>query len=178
MELKNFLSEKRTVILKKWFDLILDTYPAETARFLLNEKDPFANPVGSTIHEGLEGIYKEFLHDHDIDSDNVSPFLDSIIRIRAIQDFAPSQAIAFLFPLKKIIREELKSDMQRDLISDELLILDSKIDALALLAFDIYMKCREKIYELKANELRNWTFHLLKRAAKAGKIQGESISKD
>jgi len=30
--------------------------------------------------------------------------------------------------------------------------------------FDIYMMCREKIYELKANEVRNRTYRAFKRA--------------
>ena len=30
------------------------------------------------------------------------------------------------------------------------------------MAFDIYMACREKIYELKANEMRNWTYRAVK----------------
>jgi len=36
-----------------------------------------------------------------------------------------------------------------------LLELEQKIDDMSLLAFDIYMKCREKLYELKATELQD-----------------------
>jgi hypothetical protein len=35
---------------------------------------------------------------------------------------------------------------------------------LGLLAFDIYMQCREKIYELKANEMKERTFKAFARA--------------
>jgi hypothetical protein len=49
-------------------------------------------------------------------------------------------------------------------MSEQLSAFDSTIDDLALYAFDIYMKCREKIYELKANEAKNATFRLLQRA--------------
>jgi hypothetical protein len=35
---------------------------------------------------------------------------------------------------------------------------------MALAAFDIFMSCREKIYELKATESRNQFFGSLKRA--------------
>ena len=46
----------------------------------------------------------------------------------------------------------------------ELLNLESAIDDLALLAFDIYVECREKIYELKANQEKASTFAAFKRA--------------
>ncbi|MEE9557391.1 MAG: hypothetical protein V3V76_09030, partial [Candidatus Adiutricales bacterium] len=32
--------------------------------------------------------------------------------------------------------------------------IESRIDSTALLAFDIYMSCREKIHQIKQNELR------------------------
>ena len=81
-----------------------------------------------------------------------------------MQDFSPSQAVSFLFLLKKVVREELKKELQRNQFHDELHSLESEIDTLALLAFDVYMKCREKIYELKTNETRNKMFRLLQRA--------------
>jgi len=98
--------------------------------------------------------------------DSGSSFLDNIIRIKAIQDFTPSQAISFIFDLKKIVREEFKSDNSgfEDRISEELSKLDSRIDNLALEAFDIYMKCREKIYDLRAKEFQDKTFRLLQMA--------------
>lgn len=162
MKLKNLLSNKRSAILKKWFDLILETYPAETTLFLKNKKDRFANPVGYTISQGIEDLFEEILQ--EVNSDKVSLFLDNIIRVRAIQDCTPSQAISFIFLLKKVMREELKKEIHENGIAEELLIIESRIDDLALLSFDIFMKCREKIYELKAMELNNQTYTLLKKA--------------
>ncbi len=160
--LKNLLGEKKPTILKRWFDLILEAYPPDTSNFLKNQKNQFTNPVGYTIAQGIEGLLDELLN--GMDSEKVSTFLDNIIRIRAVQDFTPSQAISFIFLLKKVIREELKNEIREDGIAQELLELDSKIDELAFLSFDIFMVCREKIYELKANEVRNMTFRLLQRA--------------
>ena len=42
--------------------------------------------------------------------------------------------------------------------------MESRIDDLALLAFDVYMNCREKLYEIKANEAKNQVSRLLKKA--------------
>jgi len=162
MNLKNLLSKKKKSILKRWFDLILETYPPETALFLKGQKDRFTNPVGATIYQGIEDIFDELLQ--EMDSEKISTFLDNIIRIRAVQDFTASQAIAFIFLLKNVIREKLGKEIKEKGISEELLRFESGIDDLALLSFDIYMKCREQIYELKANEVRTWTYNLLKRA--------------
>ena len=162
MKLKTLLQEKRSKILKRWISLILDTYPAESALFFQNQKNRFSNPVGSIIAQGAEGILNGILEDNK--SDDVSIFLDNIIRVRAVQEFSPSQAISFVFLLKKVLREEVDKETREDNVKEELLAVESRIDELALLAFDIFMKCREKIYELKAVQLNNETYSLLKRA--------------
>ncbi len=162
MKLKNLLNKKRSAILKRWFDLILESYPAETAQFFKNKKNRFSNPVGYTISQGVESLFDEILQ--GIDTEKVSLFLDDIIRVRAIQDFTPSKAVSFIFLLKKVLREELDREIQENSNAEELRTIESRIDDLALLAFDIFMKCREKIYELKAMQLNNQTYTLLKKA--------------
>jgi len=36
----------------------------------------------------------------------------------------------------------------------DLSILEARIDEMALLAFDVFMRCREQLYEIKVNEAR------------------------
>ena len=38
-------------------------------------------------------------------------FLDNMVRIRAVQDFTPSQAVFFYLPSGRIIREELRVEI-------------------------------------------------------------------
>ena len=163
MDLKAQLIEKKPAILKKWFDAIADTYAKDTAGFLKKQKAQFTNPVGYTLAEGIEKLFDGLLK--GVLAEEVSRFLDSIIRIRAIQDFAPSEAVSFIFRLKKVIREELGGEfLAQQGVAGELAAFDSAIDDLALFAFDIFMKCREKIYELKANESKSMNFRLLQQA--------------
>ena len=171
INLKDLLLEKKSTILKRWFNMILETYPSTTSNFLKKQKNCFANPVGYNISQGINGIFDELLN--EADTDKVSPFLDNIIRIKAVQDFSPSQAMSFIFLLKKALRESLGNKIHETHISKELLLFESKIDNLALLSFDIYMKCRERIYEIKANELRNMPFSLLRKANLIYEIQEE-----
>lgn len=163
MNLKEHLIEKKSAILKQWFNEIADTYAKDTAGFLKKQKAQFTNPVGFTLSEGIEGLFDGLLK--GLIRDDVFRFLDSIVRIRAIQDFSPSEAVSFIFHLKKVIRRELGNEiLQQPGMADELTAFDSSIDDLALFSFDIFMKCREKIYELKANEARSMTFRLLQQA--------------
>ena len=167
MVLEHLLSQKRAAILERWFQLILETYPADTSRFLKREKDRFINPVGSTISQEMEALYDELLQ--EMNSVKLADSLDNIIKIRSVQDFSPSQAIAFVFLLKQAIREELEDEIQEQRILDELLAFESHIDKLALLAFDIYVRCREKIHEIRLNEVRaerERAFRLLERINK------------
>jgi hypothetical protein len=161
MTLGDFLSQKRQAILTLWFDTIVETYPPETAKFLRSQKNQFANPVGSTILQGIEGVFDALIEGGE--PQKVSPFLDNIIRIRAVQDFTASQAVSFIFSLKTTIRDSLGAEIAAQGLTGDLLLLESRIDDLALMTFDIYMKCREKIYDLKANEARKMTFRLIER---------------
>ena len=162
MDLKNLLSDKRSKIIRKWRDEIIGTYPDEAQRFFKKEKDPFSNPVGQIIGKDIEDLYDALIKDADMG--RMATCLENIIRIRAVQDFKPSQAIGFLLHLKRIIGEELGGEYAHNGLSGELHLLYRKIDAIALLAFDIYSQCRQKLYELRVNEVRNQVGALLRRA--------------
>ncbi len=154
------LAAKKQEILKSWFQATVDSYPAETAQFLKNQKDPFANPVGQTTYRSLDTLIDALTA--GAGRDVMAAALDPILRIRAVQTFTPSKATSFVFSLKQIIRQHLPGD-GRDAGVD-MNDLDRQIDEMAMAAFDIYVACREKIYEIKATESRNQFFASLKRA--------------
>jgi hypothetical protein len=172
MRLNNLLAKRKTAFVKNWFALVIATYPPDTARFLQNQKDPIANPVGRTIYRGLETLFDELLRETDYKAIKLA--LDPIIRIRAVQNYSPSQATGFIFFLKKVLRDQARKEVFEENLMDELLALESKIDEIGLIAFNIYVECREKIYELKANEIKNRTFKAFERAGLVKEIpEGE-----
>ena len=152
MVLEHLLSQNRDAILERWFRLILETYPADSARFLRQEKDGFNNPVGNTISRETEMLYDEMLG--GMAPEKVSMALDNILKIRAVQDYSPSRAIAPVLLLKKAVRDTLENQLRDSTLLRELLAFESRVDDMVLLAVDIYVKCREKIYQIRVNEVK------------------------
>lgn len=174
MSLKQLLYERKDQILNRWFTLIAEGYPTETTQFLSNQSDRFANPVGHSLKKGLDGILTSVIEE-TID-DETSDFLDNIIRVRAVQDFTPSTAAGFLIFLKQIIREILQIEIKEGKVgAEELLDTESRIDSLLLMSFDIFIKCREKIYEIRANEAKHMTYRLLERAKLICELKDEEM---
>jgi hypothetical protein len=137
-------------IAELWLRRVLSSYPGQSAEFLATERDPFRNPVGSTIRRALGILLDELLL--GMDRGRLDAALDSVVQIRAIQDLPASRAVEFLFQLKDILRTQLAGPDRE--------LLDSRIDELALLAFDLYVKYRERTYQAKANEARRRVFVL------------------
>jgi hypothetical protein len=162
MKVKDLLLDRKSSIIKNWFNSIIEGYPSDSSNFFKKQKNPFLNPVGQTISEGIEGLFDVLLQNGD--SEKFFPFLNDIIKTRAVQDFSPSEAVSFIFLLKQAVRRELKSEIRGKEILDELTSFESQIDSLALLSFDIYMKCRERIYDIKADETIRTTYRLLQKA--------------
>jgi len=162
MGLKNLLEKKKSAIINEWFEAVANTYAPDAAGFFKRQKDPFANPVGNTISNGLKKLFDELLL--QMNHEEIKSCLDPLIRIRAVQDFSPSQATSFIISLKKVIIKNLHKELNDIQILNEFLQLESKIDTLCLIAFDIYVECREKIYELKVTTERNKIYSAFARA--------------
>ena len=163
MKLESLLEKKRDSILKKWSDSIFNSYPKETSQFLKREKDRFNNPVGHSVAEGTVDIFEALLKGER--TDRLLSALDRIVRVRSIQDFSSSQAVSFMFLLKAVIREMLAAEIGSDKdLFEQVLAFESRIDGVALLAFDIYMKCRETLYEIRVSEAKRKVGKLLEMA--------------
>jgi hypothetical protein len=150
--IQDLLKENKAIILERWFDLILETYPANTASMMRKDKNQFTNPVGSTLSREIEVLFKNLCAGGQ--DEKCQSSLDSILKIRSVQDFSPSKAVGFIFLLKRAIGETLKNEICKESVMDEWLKFQSRIDDLALQAFDIYMDCREKICEIRINQAR------------------------
>ena len=149
MSIEALLASKKKAIIDKWIDQVLNSYSSPD--FFKKQKDRFANPIGSTVSNGLQSLYSILVEERDI-AEAAKP-LEDIIKIRAVQDFTPSQAVFFVYLLKNIVRDELDKENTGEEFMSLLAVLDSRIDKTALMAFDFYMDCRERLHQIRVNEV-------------------------
>jgi RsbT co-antagonist protein rsbRD N-terminal domain len=145
--------QAKEAIAELWLGRVLGTYPSQTAAFLAGQQDRFRNPIGHTLKEGLAILLDELLR--GMDTDRVRAALDTIVQIRAVEDCPPGRAMEFLFQLKPILRDQVPDA--------ELEMLYGRIDEMALLAFELYLKYREKTWHVRANEVRRRVYVLERR---------------
>ena len=150
-KLEQLLKEKKKEILEKWEDNILGTYKPDALAIFKKQKDQFANPIGHKVRIGLNELF-DVLCDTS-DKGVRTPDLEELIKLRAVQEFSASDAVSFVFKLKEIAREELK---KRDVASfyNEWLAFDARIDAAALVVFDMFMINRDLIHKVRLNEFK------------------------
>ena len=129
MKLVALLEKKKETIVNQWFEQVIHTYAPDTAMFYQNQKDAFSNPVGSTTKQALTRLFNLLL---ELEEDKTpAAIIDPLVRVRAVQDFTPPQAIGFVFFLKPIIRDLFKKNQKKFQLV-ELLTIESRIDMLAL----------------------------------------------
>lgn len=149
------LVARRNAVIERWIESVIDAYPDQTATFLKEQPDRFANPVGASLREGLAQIVDGVIDGGD--SDDLRQALDLVIRVRAVQDFSPSDAVSFIFDLKTIVRDVVADG------SEVPEYFDRSVDRLGLAAFDVYMGCREQLWSIRAKEIRSQSLGILER---------------
>jgi hypothetical protein len=173
MTFNDLLMQRRAAILDHWRNSIVESYPPNTSKFLNGEKDRFHNPVGDTMRRDTEIIIDHLLNNKRFNGSHQFP--QGFIKIRAVQDFSAAAAVSFIFELKKVVREELRSDMEQFLT--DFLELETKIDELALVAFDAYMKSRETIYEIRVGEIKRIS-NMASRASRSEDDDSNKVQKE
>lgn len=152
MKFLSLLAERKASLTERWLQRLFESYPPETTVFMKKEKNRFDNPVRYQTAEGLKRIVDALVQ--EMNRDQIMAALDEVIRVRALQNFSPSQALAFLFLLKNVIREELAEELKGGQFSQELQDVEATIDGTVLLGFEVYMQRREKLYEIRVTEVK------------------------
>ena len=164
VKLVELLKNKGEAIVDRWVEMIIASYPDKTSAVLRNQKDQILNPVGHTIRRETAALYAALLD--GAEEAALADSMDNLIKIRAVQDYAPRQAMAFVFLLKSAVRQELQNDLTRNGFFPELLEFESRVDGLALLLFDRYMMCKQRIFEIRAMEARMRSAKLIEQVNK------------
>lgn len=158
----DLLRKEADTIVERWGEAVLSSYPSDAAVLFKKQQDPFANPIGASVREGTRGVFQAILD--GMDPEALRSHLDTMVRIRAVQDFTPSQALAFVFDLRSIIRKALPQLDADPRLHRERAELERIIDGLALAAFEVYADCREELNALRVTEMKrqvSWVFQKL-----------------
>lgn len=151
MDLAEAFRNYREKIVGRWVDYTLSTYASPG--FLGREKDKFANPIGATVREALDTLF--VLMTKGADPAEFRAPVERIVKLRAVQEFTPAQAVAPLNAVKHITREILAADKERSVFIKDLYDFEFNVDLALLSAFDIYMASRERLYQVRIAEIKS-----------------------
>lgn len=156
--LRDLLRQREEAVYERWLEDTLASYAKDAAVFFGKQQDQFSNPVGNAARRATRAIVKGLFA-----GEKGHPFhshLEGFLKIRSVQEFSPSQAVAFVPRLKRVIRAELKGAIKDKKNMTELREIEDEVDGIALQAFDIYVACRERLFEVRVNELKRSVFAL------------------
>jgi len=178
--LKQHLAENRDAILEGWFERVVQSYPDETGKFLSTRKNDFANPVGAAMRECLAGIL-DFLIEGG-EREELARRVEQFIKVRAVQEFTPARAMAFVFLLKNVVREQLDRRLGDAETVRGLLDFESDVDGVSLICFEHYSEARERLHQIAATSNYRQTHVLVERmnkmSAERMKARGETPEPD
>lgn len=133
-----------TAILDEWFDKTIEIYPEQARVSMSRSKERFRNPVAFTVRESLAKLLEELAG--EMDAVHVGDAVEEIVRLRAVQDCTSAEAVGFVFLLRQIVPAHQAENEFPD--------LERRIDQMALLTFDRYVKCREELASVRINEVK------------------------
>jgi hypothetical protein len=162
MTLSELLAEKQSQLIGRWQEAILNEYGDATAARWRRLRDPFANPVGHALSAGLPLLFQEVRRDGELTAEATTA-LENIVRIRSVQELAPSRAAGFFLHLREAIRSELAAELESGTRGAELAALEKRIERLGMIAFDLYVRFRDQIFRLRHDELKRSVASLLRR---------------
>jgi hypothetical protein len=162
MGLEQRIAERTGELAEKWAELILGTYPPQTQAVWKANRERFSNPVGHAILTATSELIPLLLSWNDAEA--VAASLTQLVKIRAVQDFTPSQALSFVFLLKKLLRQEFTKELAAQGALGELLTFETRVDNLAVIAFDIYVAAREQVQRMRVEEVKRAHVNIVRRA--------------
>lgn len=162
MGLIESISARSEELAQKWADLILGTYPEQTQVVWRKNREQFSNPVGHAILQSTSELIPQLVAWNDAEA--VAASLEQIVKIRAVQDFTPGQALSFVFLFKKLLRSEFSEELSRNGQLSDLLRFETRVDNLAIMAFDLYVAARDQIARMRVEEVKRAHVNIVRRA--------------
>lgn len=144
------MAAKKEEILQRWFDRVLEPYPQDTQRFFRENKSPYSNPIGVTLRKGMEEVIDDLLRPGNLEA--AKGILETVMKVRAVENLPPWQARKFIFPLREVISDIVAKEKKEETLGREWLDLNDRISRLDLLGMNLYSEYREKVNQLIVKE--------------------------
>ena len=160
-------------ILAKWSEAVFSAYPLDMTGFSRTQSDQFRNPGGHATRLALQEIFMAV--SGRISSEKLlrEP-LEMFVKLRAVQNFTPVQALGVVYLLKPLLRKRVLPACLQNGLLDEYLEAESRLDTAALLICDIYVASRERILEERIGEIKRRHSQIVRWAQKKGEV-GEEL---
>ena len=155
--LAKLLATRRDAVVEAWWEKVLELYDERARNLLRRNEDPFTNPLRSTFVSAMERIVDCMAAGQDIDT--ARDAIREVVKLRAIQDVSPGEALDSFLVFRKALKEVAKDSW--DEVADEAV---GAQDALVRLAADEYLGAQKLILDIKYRE-RVRRFHLIVRRA-------------
>lgn len=131
-------------IVDDWFRKAITIYPEVTRFSMTGSGDRFQEPTAVTLRDSLTTLIGELAG--DMDPAPIRSALDAVIRLRAVQDCSPDDAVRFTGQLRESIRAHRAEGIFPD--------LDGRISCLSETARDVYARCRQDVARVRLGEAR------------------------
>lgn len=151
MGLKKLLIKNKNAIAEKWIASVLQGNAQSVIEIESHRR--FANPQADRITQELEAQFENLIQENE---NCAGRFLcENLLRIKALSEEAPAEAVAFPFALRTIIRDQIAAELENNSLRAEFVQFEEKIERFALQVFQKYTENREKIFQLKLKEIKN-----------------------
>lgn len=150
MALQDLLREQRDRLVGEWLARVAASDPDPSSRLLKNDHDRFRNPIWFAYDQALPVVFDEVIG--DMDRTRIASALDPVMHIRAVQALSPTEATSFILLLKDVLRDALRGEAGEPTDFETWRGFGSRVDDVALVAFDLFVACQEKLQHIKASE--------------------------
>jgi hypothetical protein len=164
---KMLLEKRKAAVLQRWIGLVFDTYPPDTAMVLKAGGDRFTNPVNYAVTHNLEMVLDGLVLGKE--AETLFPYLEEIIKIRAVQDLTPDNAVSFMSLLKRAIISETGRGGKTGQPGQELEDIERRIDLLADACSNIYLDCKGRIERIKSDEQGRMAMNMSRMLERSGR---------
>ncbi|MDR2162298.1 MAG: RsbRD N-terminal domain-containing protein [Desulfovibrio sp.] len=163
-------ARRREEIARRWLERLYAAYPPKAAAFIASLADPFANPVGDRARR-MAGAFVRVLaspRPGPEEREALAEALEDWMRLRAVQTPSPEEAVEAFFAMKAVLREFVPSCGEGGPAAGDLREAETRVDRVILEAFGSYVRCRETLLAIRAEEAGRRTAPVPPAARKAG----------